>query len=89
MGSLLAVMLLALLVIISPQIAAAFALEIWIPLWLCAMVLRKTESHGHLVLMASSFGALYYALRLPRVLLLGVLLGVALILFEEAKKGDN
>ncbi len=170
LGSLLAVMLLALLVNIEPQIATVFALVIWIPQWQCAIVLRKTESHGHLVLMASSFGALYivithmligdmtewwrtnletgmtkvlpadlagqyqavseqlapfmngmlagsllisivltilvarwwqsmlfnpggvkkefYALRLPRILLLGVLLGVALILIEEAKPGS-
>jgi len=169
-GSLLAVMLLALLVNIGPQIAMAFALEIWIPLWLCAIVLRKTESQGNLVLMASGFGALYivithmligdvtewwrnnletgitkalpvdlagqyqtvpeqlapfmngmlagsllvsivltillarwwqsmlfnpggfkkefYTLRLPRVLLLGVLLGVAFIIMEEAKPGS-
>jgi uncharacterized protein YybS (DUF2232 family) len=169
-GSLLVVLLLALLVRIGPQIATAFVLEIWIPLWLCAIVLRKTESHGDLVLMASGFGALYivvthmliddvtdwwrnnletgiaqalpedlagqyqvvteqlapfmngmlagsllvsivltilvarwwqsmlfnpggfkkefYALHLPRVLLLGVLLGVALILIDEAKPGS-
>ena len=52
MGSLLVVMLLALLVNIGPQIATAFALVIWIPLWLCAIILRQTESQGNVVLMA-------------------------------------
>ena len=59
LGSLLMVMVLALLLNIPPQIATAFALEIWIPLWLCAIVLRKTESHGYLVFLAAMFGILY------------------------------
>ncbi len=44
---------------IKPEIAIAFALEIWIPLWLCCLVLRKSESQSNLVLMASGFGAVY------------------------------
>ena len=58
-GSLFLVMVMALLLNIKPQIATAFALEIWIPLWLCAIVLRKTESHGNLVFFAGMFGILY------------------------------
>lgn len=169
LGSLLMVMGMALLLNIKPQIATAFALEIWIPLWLCAIVLRKTESHGNLVFLAVMFGILYvivshimigdvsewwrnnletgiikalpadmaseyetvvqqlapymngmlagsllvsivltillarwwqsllfnpggfktefYALRMPRVLLLGVFLGIVLILMDKAKPG--
>ena len=44
---------------ISPQIALAFAIEIWTPLWLCALVLRFTESQGKLVAAAGGFAALY------------------------------
>ncbi|MEE9552263.1 MAG: DUF2232 domain-containing protein [Gammaproteobacteria bacterium] len=58
-GSLLVMMLFALLANINPQIATAFAIGVWAPVWLCANVLRSTASHGALMLAAGALGAVY------------------------------
>ena len=43
---------------LGPSIAVAFALAIWAPSWLCAIVLRVTESQGLLVMVAGVIGML-------------------------------
>lgn len=62
LGSLLFVVALALLSGIHPAAAGAFALGIWVPVWLCSLVLRKTESQGALVLAAGGLGVLFVLL---------------------------
>jgi len=44
---------------IDPMIAPAFAVSIWLPVWLCAGLLRLTESQGVVVLAAGAMGALF------------------------------
>jgi hypothetical protein len=61
-GSLVVIAAFALAVRLNPQIAMAFALGVWLPLWLCAAVLRMTESQGHLLLVAGLFGAVFIAI---------------------------
>ena len=58
-GSLVVIAVFAYLTNMSPQISTAFALGVWVPLWLCANILRRTESQGRLVLAAGACGAGY------------------------------
>ena len=58
-GSLVVIAVFAYLINMNPQISTVFALGIWIPLWLCANILRRTESQGRLVLAAGACGAGY------------------------------
>ena len=60
-GSLVVVTAIALAVRLNPQIAIAFAVGVWLPMWLCAAVLRVTESQGQLLLAAGLFGAVLIA----------------------------
>ena len=55
-GSLLAMGLFLWLAQIPLQICLAFAVVIWVPVWLCASVLRSTGSQGMLVLVAGVIG---------------------------------
>lgn len=61
-GSLLLTMVFALIANINPYLVFAYAIGIWIPVWLCACVLRQTESQGKLVLAAGTFALLYILL---------------------------
>jgi hypothetical protein len=51
--------LLAWLAGLTPMLGPAFALVIWAPVWLCAVVLRWTESQGRLVLSAGGLAAAF------------------------------
>jgi hypothetical protein len=55
-GCLLAMGLFLWLAQIPLQICLAFAVVIWVPVWLCASVLRSTGSQGMLVLVAGVIG---------------------------------
>jgi hypothetical protein len=55
-GSLLAMELFALMAQIPPQVSLALAIVIWVPVWLCAIALRSTESQGVMVLVAGMIG---------------------------------
>lgn len=60
-GCFLVIGLLALLAHIDPMIAGVFALGVWAPVWLLALVLRWTEAQGMLVLAAGVMGMLFVA----------------------------
>ena len=57
LGSLVIIALLSYPAGINPMLAPAFAISVWVPVWLCAGVLRLTESQGTLVLAAGALGA--------------------------------
>lgn len=56
---LLAVVLFVAVIGVNPQVAFAFALGIWVPVYLCCSVLRQTHSQGWLVFAAGSIAAVY------------------------------
>ena len=60
-GSLVSVMFLGLVAGIPPAFSSTFVLGIWIPVWLCSMVLRATESQGALVLAGGVLGMTFVA----------------------------
>ncbi|MEJ2760611.1 MAG: DUF2232 domain-containing protein [Gammaproteobacteria bacterium] len=47
---------------INPLLAPAFAVSVWAPVWLCAVILRLTESQGLLVMAAGALGAVFVVL---------------------------
>lgn len=50
---------------LGPMLAAGFAIAVWLPVWLCASALRRSESQATLVLAAGGIGmGLVIALRL-------------------------
>ena len=55
-GCLFAMGLFVLLAQIPPQICLAFAVVIWLPVWLCSTALRSTGSQGIMVLVAGVIG---------------------------------
>lgn len=61
-GALLLTSLLAWIAGLTVMLAPAFALAIWVPVWLCANVLRTTESQGSMVLAAGSLAAAFAVL---------------------------
>ncbi len=56
---LLAVVLFVAVIGVDPQVAIAFALCIWAPVYLCCSVLRQTQSQGWLVFAAGTIAAAY------------------------------
>ena len=44
---------------VNPQVALAFALGIWVPVYICCSVLRITQSQGWLVLLVGGIAAAY------------------------------
>lgn len=56
---LLAVVLLVAVIGVNPQIAFAFALGIWLPVYFCCSVLRQTQSQGWLVFVAGTIATAY------------------------------
>ena len=56
-GCLLTMTLFVLLAQVSPRICLAFAVVIWLPVWLCAIALRFSSSQGLMVLVAGVIGA--------------------------------
>lgn len=50
------------LVNVQFAVAPAFALGIWVPIWLCSLVLRITESQGMLVLSTGLLGIVFVIL---------------------------
>ena len=54
---LLAVVLFVAVIGVNPQVAFAFALGIWVPVYICCSVLRQTHSQGWLVFAAGSIAA--------------------------------
>ncbi|MEX2523554.1 MAG: DUF2232 domain-containing protein [Gammaproteobacteria bacterium] len=58
-GALFLTSLLAWLAGLTVMLAPAFALAIWAPVWLCAMVLRLTESQGRMVVAAGGLAAAF------------------------------
>lgn len=60
-GGLVFVVLLGLVARVPPAVAGTFVLGIWIPVWLCSMVLRNTESQGALVLAGGALGMTFVA----------------------------
>lgn len=56
---LLAVVLFVAVIGVNPQVAFAFALGIWVPVYLCCSVLRQTHSQGWMVFAAGSIAAVY------------------------------
>jgi hypothetical protein len=59
LGSLIVITLLSYPAGINPMLATAFAVSVWLPVWLCAGVLRLTESQGVLVMAAGALGAVF------------------------------
>ena len=59
LGSILLTLVLILLFKLNPYIVLAFALAIWLPIWLCSMLLRFSESQGLLVLISGFLGMLF------------------------------
>ena len=57
--SLLVVLIFSLLVNIELRVVMIFMLAIWVPIYLCCCVLRFSQSHGWLVLMAGAIGLIY------------------------------
>jgi len=62
LGALLLTSLLAWIAGLTVALAPAFALAIWMPVWLCAIVLRVTESQGRMILAAGSLAAAFAVL---------------------------
>ncbi|MBI4005895.1 MAG: DUF2232 domain-containing protein [Gammaproteobacteria bacterium] len=58
-GSLVVITVFTLLININPQITTAFLVGIWVPLWLCANILRNSESQGRMILAAGICGLVY------------------------------
>lgn len=58
-GSLVVITLFALAVNINPLVTTVFVLGVWVPVWLCANILRSTESQGWLVVAAGVCGVAY------------------------------
>ncbi|RKZ46688.1 MAG: hypothetical protein DRQ48_07270 [Gammaproteobacteria bacterium] len=56
---LLAVVLFVAVIGVNPQVAIAFALCMWIPVYLCCSVLRQTQSQGWLVFVAGTIASAY------------------------------
>jgi len=56
---LLAVVLFVAVIGVDPQVAIAFALCIWAPVYLCCSVLRQTQSQGWLVFVAGTIACAY------------------------------
>ena len=56
---LLAVVLFVAVIGVDPQVAIAFALCIWAPVYLCCSVLRQTQSQGWLVFVAGTIASAY------------------------------
>ncbi len=56
---LLAVVLFVAVIGVNPQVAFAFALGIWAPVYFCCSVLRQTQSQGWLVFAAGSMATAY------------------------------
>jgi hypothetical protein len=46
----------------SAQTVLLNALQAWLPVWCCAMVLRRTESQAVMALLAGAFGAIFVVL---------------------------
>jgi len=61
-GSLFLTLVLTFIVGIIPQVALAFCLGVWLPVWCCSTVLRSTESQGLMALAASGIGLLFILL---------------------------
>ena len=59
LGCLLVVLVFLVLAGLTPAIAVAFALGIWLPVWFCAMVLRSTQSQGIMILSTGMIGLVY------------------------------
>ncbi len=59
LGCLLVVLMFLTFAGLTPVIAMAFALGIWLPVWFCAVVLRNTESQGLMVLATGFIGLVY------------------------------
>lgn len=51
--------LMATLAGLGPWLAVAFAVSVWLPVWVCAGVLRRTESQAAAVLAAAGLAALF------------------------------
>lgn len=47
---------------VDPLVAPAFAVSVWAPVWLCAVILRLTQSQGLLVMAAGTLGAVFVVL---------------------------
>ena len=58
-GSLALTLALTYIVGIIPHVALAFTLSVWLPVWCCAVVLRRTESQGIMALTAAGIGLLF------------------------------
>ena len=58
-GSLFLTLVLTFIVGIIPQVALAFCLGVWLPVWCCSTVLRASESQSLMALAASGIGLLF------------------------------
>jgi hypothetical protein len=58
-GSLLLTLGLTYIVGVIPQVALAFSVGVWLPVWCCAVVLRTTRSQGLMALAAAGIGLLF------------------------------
>lgn len=58
-GSVILTLVLAYLLNLTIPVVLAFASGIWLPTWCCAVILRKTESQGLLVLTAGLIGMIF------------------------------
>jgi hypothetical protein len=60
-GAFLFISLIALLTGVPPAVAAGFAVGVWLPVWICALVLRNTESQGVMIMAAGGLGMAFVA----------------------------
>ena len=60
-GSLLLIALMAMTLSVQPGIPIAYMVSVWLPVILCASVLRRTQSQGLMVLCAGTTGILFTA----------------------------
>lgn len=60
-GSLAFVVLAGMLAKLHPAVAGTFVLGIWLPVWICAVILRHAESQGALVMTAGGLGMVFAA----------------------------
>jgi hypothetical protein len=58
-ASFLLVVAVALLAGLGPALAAGFAAGVWLPVWFCALVLRRSESQAGLLLAAGAIGVAF------------------------------
>src|SRR5690606_17002035 len=58
-GTFLFVALVAWITGVTPVITVAYAMGVWLPVWLAALVLRRTESHAALVMAGAFLGILF------------------------------